>query len=140
LEILNDIVPLFLFLFENKFTQIGSPIRGDVSKIREKYKEPQFDSKLISVEIFKIIALDQRKINVLIQEFEPKAFSLENIEKINILNKNLMNSLEKQKLVLRKDWLFLTQIFLFLGQITALEFENLKCRFEATKIINGFLF
>ena len=126
---------MFTFLFENKFNQIGSPIKNDVSKIREKFKESS--PNIISLEIFKGVILNHNKIINLIQEYDSKAYSIENFEKIIPLSSKLMISLEKQKFILKKDWLYLVQIISFLGQTLSLEYENINRKSESLKLLNG---
>lgn len=121
-------------MFETKFTQIGSPIRSDFSKLKEKFKDN--DSNIL-IEIFKLSCISHAKIMTLLQEVEQKIFSVENLEKIQNILSYLSPLLEKQKNSLKKDWLLLLNMLSYVGQIQAFEFELIHIKSQETKKING---
>ena len=133
---MKELLPLFSYLFENKFSQIGSPIRNEVSKLQEKFKETN-DSNVLLGAIFKFVALNHQKLFLLLNEFESKAFSYENYGKLQGFLHSLIASLESQKNHLKKDGLLLVNSFLCLGQLNAMEFEIVKNKSEGIKAMNG---
>lgn len=121
-------------MFETKFTQIGSPLRNDFSKLKEKFKD---NDQNILIEIFKLSCNSHGKIISLLQEVEQKTFSVENLEKIQNILSELYPLLEKQKNSLKKDWLLLLNMLIYSGQIHSFEFELIYIKSKETKKING---
>lgn len=124
-----------MFLFENKFTQIGSSIRNDVNKLKEKFKDN--DVNFIYIEIFKSVAINHHKFLGLLHEFEPKNYTFENFEKINALITNLLTSVEKQQPPLKKEGFLLLNSLLDLSQSMALDYHQINYKSETNKNLTG---
>ena len=135
MELLNELVQLFVFLFENKFSQIGSTLRNDFIKLKEKFKDNELD--FIYAELFKVSAVNHHKILNMLLEFDQKNYSLENYERIDNLITNLLSSIDKNQPPLKKEGFLLLNAFLNLSQTVAFEYNQIKHKSETNKSMLG---